>query len=304
MSTENTHRTVTIAGQPVRVERVSARKASRAFALLRHVSKRIPDLTDRWTDYRREYRDKNVRLLSRPEARVRFPPQVVIDPVSGAPIREPDTIVVDVGGDSQEQPNPRAGELVTIPSAVDRMTEQDWQAAGDRYPLHEDPTLPELVLHVFDMALEVAEAHVYRLLALFTMSNEDVAAAHKDGSLEDTLAERADDLLDEAMADEVLELAVACGEVVDEQFRRKVDELGDRAGNALRLFGMGPTRTSGPPNGQQTSTPDSSTDGPSRSAPDGPPTSSSTPTTSSSSESESSQTTPEPELEPNAIGSE
>jgi hypothetical protein len=298
MSTET--RTVTIGGKAMHVERVSARKASRAMALLRHINREAKGITRSLEEFERDYLERNLRYITRPEARVRFPPQVVLDPETGAPVREPATIVVDVGGDSEEQPNPRAGELVTFPSAVDRMSEADWQAAGNQYPVRERPPLYAIAMHAFEDALELAEDHVYRLLALFVMSNEDVTRRYKEGTLEEELTAGADRLLDEAMADELMELAVVCGELVDTQFRSKARELGDRLGNALRLFGLGPstptTTTSTPPNGPTSSTPSSSIASPSSSEPDGPPTSSSTPITTSSSESEPSPTEPDPAM--------
>lgn len=277
-------RTVTIAGRAERVERVSARKASRAFALLKHINRQAKDLAKRVDAFEREWREEHVTMLTRAEARVRFPRTLVLDPETGAPVTH-------------------EGELVYAPSAIDAMTAEDWQATSDRYPVHEAAPGYAVLMYAFEEALDVAEAHVYRLLALLLMDNETVTAKWKDGSLDDDLATAADDLLDGAMADEVLELAVVCAEVLEDQFRSKLDTLGDRTGNLLRLFGMRPSTTSSTsPNGPTTSPPSSSTDTPSSSAPDGPPTSSSTPTIDSSSESVSSPTTPEPELEPTPIG--
>lgn len=277
------HKTVSIGGEAKRVEPVSARKASRAFALLRHISKRIPDLAGLWGKAAADYREQNTRKLSRAQARLEYPPRPLIHPQTLEALREP--VLLDNG-----EPNPHAGDLVMVPSAIDRLTDADWEASGNVLEVPDEPHNGVMVMAILEPALELAEAHVFRLLALFLMSNEDVARRHKDGTLDDELEIAADWLLDNALGDEVLELAVVCGETVDEQFRRKASELGDRVGNALRLVGLAPTTrtttTSPMENGANSSTPSSSTDGPESS--DGPPTSSSMPTGDSSPDSESS----------------
>lgn len=283
--------TVTVAGEAVRIEPVSARKASRAFALLRHINRRAKDLAKSVDRFEREWRDEHVTMLTRPEARVQFPALLILDPETGTPVKDPDT-----------------SELIYRPSPVDTMSETDWQATDGRYPVHERAPGYAVAMHAFDDAVEVAEAHVYRLLALLLMPNDEVSRRHREGTLDDELDQAANDLLDTAMADEVFELAVVCAEVLDEQFNTKMDELGDRAGNAMRLLGMGKRTTSSssttPPSGPTTSTPDSSTDTPSSNGQAGHPTPSSTPTTDSSSESAPSPTEPEQPPTPELQGSE
>lgn len=271
---------ITVGAQTVTIERVSARKAAVALGLIRALSRAVPDLQRNWSKFVTEYERENALELNRAQARVRYPPRLVYD-AEGQPLKDD------------------AGELVFSPSIVDSLTEEDWERAGHVLRLPKTPTTPEQIIAVLDEALGVAEDHVYRLLALFTMSNADVKAYRRDGSLDERLQGLADDLLDDAMADEVLELAVVVGETVDTQFRAKASELGDRMGNALRVFGMSPT-TTGPstsPDGPSTAKPSSSTD----SAPPttGSPTPSSTsPTTSSSPSEGSSPQTTEPERTP------
>lgn len=278
-------RSVTIGGEAIRVERVSARKASRALALLRHISRQVPGLATRWAEAEAEYRRTHVDVLSRAEARIRFPDRPLITSDAeglDVPVREPETL-------EDGKPNPRAGDLIMVPSPISRMTEADWENSNQRLELAQDPPNPApMVMAVLDDALELAEEHVYKLLALFTISNEDVARFRKEDRLDEELEVRADRLLDTAFADELLELAVVCGELVDDQFTRKTRELGERMGKALRLVGMGPpaspsSRTSPTTSGPTDSTPSSSTDGPESS--DGGPTSPSTPSSPSSTDS-------------------
>lgn len=230
--------TLTLAGQDVTLERVSARKASRILAELRAITAAVPDITRAIGEFVRSYEATNMLELNRTQARYQLPDRTA------------------------------------------HMTDADWQAADGVLRLPESPATPEVIAAVFPLALDLAEEHVYRLLALFTMSNSDVKRARREGTLAERLEERADDLLDDAGFDELLELAVVVGEVIDAQVRGKVEALGDRLGNAMRLLGMAPTRSSSSP----ASEPAQSTS----SSPDDEPTDDSEPTAGSSTPSSSS----------------
>lgn len=261
----------TIAGQPVDLERPSARKASRALAILRALSKAVPDVQKAWARARTDYERDNFVELDRVQARMRYPARPLLDD-DGKPILKDD------------------GELTFLPSPVDAMSDADWDAAGGVFRMPQSPTVGEQAAAVLDLALELAEEHVYRLLALFTMSNADVTRHWRAGDLGAVIDDVADDILDRAYADEVLELAVACGEIVDDQFTTRIEALGDRLGNLGRLFGWTPTAK--PTAEEATSTdspsssrPTSSTDSPAPADTDGPSTPSSTSPGSSSSSS-------------------
>lgn len=278
-------RTVRLGNREVTIERVSGRKASRAFAELKAVGKAVPELVNSWGRFQAEYESTHSVELDRAQAEFRYGPEPLVR--EGELVRYPED-------------HRLAGEPVMVPGPLASMTEESWAAAGNKLRLPRSPSFGESLAAIMPDALEVAEEHVYRLLALFTMENADVKAHRKDGTLPTKLDELADELLDDAGADELLELAVVCGEVVEDQFVSKTEELGDRLGNALRLLGMDPAkvRAQTTPQGPQTtdsttppeeepstatsspSNPTSSTDSP---APgDGPPTSSSTnPSTSS-----------------------
>lgn len=234
-------RTLTIAGREVTVERVSARKASRAFAILRGVSDKLPAIVGRLGEASAEYERTHYIELDRAQAWRRY----------GAP-----TPLVEDG----EFVRDGAGEIVTVPSGIASMSEDDWQAAGNKLRVPQEAPDEYKWAAVFDRALELAEDHVYRLLALLTMSNDDVKRAWRAGTLKDDVDDLVEDLIDDAYADELLELAVVCGEVVDEQFTSKVRSLGtSRLGNALRLLGIDPTTMGSQTPQGPTQTPESTT---------------------------------------------
>jgi hypothetical protein len=278
--------TVELGGRIVSIERPTGLKASRALALMRALSKAMPDLQSDLARFRREYERENVLELDRVQAKLRFPPRPLVDDAGEYLVDEHD-------------------EVRYMPSPVDRLTDEDWVNAGGVYKIAASPSTPEVIAALFDRALEVAEEHVYALLALFTIGNRELKAARAAGGLEELIASTVEELLDDAYADELLELAVVVGETVDHHFVRKTRELGARTGKALRLLGIDlPTKVRPQEEQAETTTSSStSTDTPSDSRPssstdtaastDGPPTSPSTPRgTSSSSSADSANGTP------------
>lgn len=282
-------RTLTLGTRTVTVERPNGYKATRAIAGVRALSKAFPELQGDLARFRQAYEADNVVALDRVQAKLRFPPRPILDEDGAVRLDED-------------------GTPLLLPSPVDRLTEEDWTEAGGLYRMPSTPSTEEMVMAVLDRALEVAEEHVYRFLALFTVSNDDLRRYRRDGTLEERLDEAAADLLDDAYADEVMELAVVIAETVDHHFRRKASDLGDRLGKTLATFGLGrPSRQSPAPapaaatssDGPSASTPTSSTDSPAP-TPDGPPTpSSGSPTTSSSPSASASTRTRNGEPSPN-----
>lgn len=282
-------RVIELGGTEYRLERPSGRKASRALALLRALSRAVPQVSRALEAFTAEYESRNVIALDRVQAAVRFPPSPLLDPETREPMRDP------------------AGELVLAPSRIAHLTDEDWERAGQVYRIPRSPSWGEQAMAVLDVALEQGEEHVYRLLAVFLIPNSELKALWRGdaGALAARIDELVDDVLDDAYADEVLELAVAVGELVDGTFIAKARALGDRLGNLGRLFGLAsPTSPATP---TPTEAPAPSSDGPSSSTPasstasatpttDGAPTTPSTPPTSSpsSSSAESPTTPPEP----------
>lgn len=246
--------TIDVGERTYTIERPSGAKASRALALLRALSSAVPEVQERIAQFTREYRESNTIYMTPAEARARYPGEVIRDAM-GDPLIAED------------------GRVRMTPSPIAGITAEDWAASNNRLPLRAEPSFQEQIVAAFDIGLETAEDHLYKLLALFTLSNAEIKAGRADGTLDDLIETRANELLDDGYADEIIELAVVCGETVDNHFRRKVRQLGDRLGNALRLIGLGPDRLPTQPtedaqpqttssDGPSSSTPASSTDSP------------------------------------------
>jgi hypothetical protein len=135
------------------------------------------------------------------------------------------------------------GVPVMGPDPLGHLTEEDWQASGNRLRIPRSPSTEERVAAVFPMALEVAEEQTLALLALLSMTNEEYDAAAA-GDVKAAIKARQEELLSAPMYD-MLELAIAAGEMVEQEFIGRVKrELADRLPNALRLFGMSPSSRS------------------------------------------------------------
>lgn len=264
---------IRLGDRDVRVERPSGRKASVALSLLKAITRAVPDLSSKYGRFVTEYEASHYVDLDRTQARLRFPQRPVFTP-------EGDLLTDD------------AGDPVMAPSLVDSMTDEDWERSGQKLRLPRNPGREEIIAALLPDVVDTAEQEVAKLLTLFTLPNSDVKTWRRDGSLPDKLTEAADTLLDDCGIDEIIELAVIVGEVLDASTRAKVEALGDRAGKALRVFGLGrpatpteetPTTDEIPGTPPTTSTQTSSTDsdGPS----DGPPTPPSMPTGASFAES-------------------
>lgn len=233
-------RTIELGDRTITVEPPSGRKASRAFALIRAIGKEAPALVEAWGEFETDYAATHYMELDRVNAELRYGPEPLV--VEGEVIRHQDG-------------HPRAGEPVMLPGALESMTDEAWRSVDNKLRLPKAPPLEAKVLNIVrHEAIDDAEENVYRLLALFAMSNADVKAYRRGGTLNEELDRLVDELLDDAGLDELAELAVTVGEVIDEQFRRKASLQGDRLGNALRVLGLEPRtlRPQTPPQPPQT----------------------------------------------------
>jgi hypothetical protein len=233
----------------------SLRKGLRVLHTLRWISQSVPQILKAWADFTREYEAANVTEIDRAFARVEYAPRPLMDeePLLGDDGRA----ITDQLGQALVRRTPRLVDGVPVmgPDPLAHLTEEDWQASGNRLRIPRSPSVEERVAAIFPMALEVAEEQTLALLALLSMTNEEYDAAAKGKGAKDAQAAidaRKDELLSAPMYD-MLELAIAAGEMVEQEFvGRAKRELADRLPNALRLFGMSPSSRSETPTTSQT----------------------------------------------------
>jgi hypothetical protein len=223
---ESGARTATLGGRLLEIQRPNGVKAARALAELKGAGSAVTKVTEEWGDYVQRFERSHAVELDRAQARLRY----------GQPL----PIITDTGeAVVYPEGHPQAGEVAYAPSQLDALTEADWQSAGNVLRRPASPSMAQTIGAVLPTALEAGEDRVWTLLALFTLENTAVALARKTGTLDKVLEDRVEELLGDAFADELLELAVAVGETIDYYVRGKVEDLGERVGNALRLVGIG-----------------------------------------------------------------
>jgi len=177
----------------------------------------------------------------------------------------------------------RAQAEYQLGAAVKQISEKAWEQAGGELVLPRSPTLEEQVMTIYPELMDKAEEHVLCVLALIATTSRDLEEAWTEGgdsAVNDLLDKRAHELLFEADATELLELALAGAEVGRAQFA----PLGARVKALLSQLGLrdespqttNPEQTTTPPETEEPTTPapdsapqSSSTDSPT--AMDGPP---------------------------------
>ena len=217
---------VQIGGKTVTLQRFTLAKAMRVITLLSVIQKAVPELNKAMAEFRREYGENNVIALDRVQAKMRYGPQPVLGEDGEAMFKD--------------------GVLVTIPSPIDRMTEEDWQRADQTLKLRQAPNTAELAAAIFPLAFEHAEQPVMRLLALVAMPNDDVERYVASGEIWDRVDDLARDVIGKAYLEDIMELAVASAETIEGQVMQKAKGLGDRMGKLRSLFGMQATTTPSP----------------------------------------------------------
>jgi hypothetical protein len=214
-----TEHKVTIGGDPVTIPDLNGVKAIETMRLVQQVMKLAPDLIRKRTDFINQYRQDNAERLTRGEAKLRFPP---------VPIAGPDGDIV----------RDHDGRPLTMDSPIDRMTEHDWSAMNNTLTVYRNPTDMEVGLEVLDDVMDRAIDPFMRLLALAVARNDKVLEHKRAGDLHDWLLGEGEDLMARADLGELMELTVTAVEVANGQVRSKLEQLGDRWGNALSAFGM------------------------------------------------------------------
>jgi hypothetical protein len=239
-------RTVKVGSREVVLQPFSLGKGLRVLHTVRYITQSVPKILTAWGEFGRQYEAEHVTEIERSFARVEYAPRPLMDeePLLGDDGRA----ITDQLGQALVRRTPRLvdGKPVMGPDPLGHLTEQDWQANGHMLRIPRSPSTEERVAAIFPMALELAEEQTLRLLALLSMTNEEYDAATEGGkdAADKAMSERVKELKKAPMFD-ALELAVAAGEMVEEEFiGRAKRELGSRLPNVLRLFGMSPSSRS------------------------------------------------------------
>lgn len=239
---------VTIKGNEITLHEFNGRKALRAAKIVRSVGESWPEILRAVAEFRAEYEEHNAVVMDRATARHRFPLVPILD-------------------DDQQRTGPN-GELLYY-DRLGHLTEADWEASGQKLRIPQSPSKEEVFAAAFPIAFDKAEEQVLQLLALCTIDADDMGKAAREGGPEavtELLHDEAERLLDNANLGELMELAVVGSEMVERQVQEKLDALGDRVGNLLRLVGLKKPDQPTPIDESSTTKPPSSTSSPANTA--------------------------------------
>lgn len=159
----------------------------------------------------------------------------------------------------------RTAALQRFGEDLAHLTDQDWQASGNKLRMPTSPTREEIGLATFPFVLEVAEQQAIRLLALISLTNRELEDTHMEGgedAVDKQIEEEARRLLHRARIEQLLELAITGYELVEDQLEGTLREAGDRLGNLFRLLGWGPTNQEPAPAPTEESRPDTAASAP------------------------------------------
>lgn len=118
---------------------------------------------------------------------------------------------------------------------AERISEAAWETTGGEYKLKQMPTTQERLAAIWPDLLLSAEVPVLRLLAVISLSNEDLRAADEADTVDEKIEERRKELLYDGPPEELVELAVAGVNVARDQF----GPLARKAAPLLAKVGLG-----------------------------------------------------------------
>jgi hypothetical protein len=211
--------TVNVGGRQCEVQRFTLTKALRAITLLNVIQGLVPDGAQQLGEFIAEYRRTHVEELDRVQAKLQFGGEIpVID--EGKPVLKAD------------------GTLLTIPAPIEQLTEKDWERAGHVFRRREDPPTSALVAAVFPTIADRAEEPLLRLLAICIIPNDDFSRYARDGTWEEKADGVVHEILEPAYLEDVIELTVIIGEVLEGSVLAKLSEVADRSGKLLTRLGI------------------------------------------------------------------
>lgn len=178
---------VRVGDRNVTIGRFRGYKATKLMQEAAAIGKRYPRIGKDLAAFKREYAEENAITLSRTEAEYQL------------------------------------GERAKA------ITDKAWDQVGGELRLRRTPSAEEQVIRVFPDLLEHAQTGVVRILALLAASNDELRAAWDEGddkAVDEMLDAKGADLLFDADAEELLNLALAGAEVGRAQFAPLRERLG------------------------------------------------------------------------------
>lgn len=249
---------VQLSSRTVQIKDFSGRKAVRVLRTLDKIAEAAPEIQGIWQQYIKDYEASNTVDLDRAFARAQYHPEPIF---REEPVVIDDVIMYDRLGNPLIRRMPildeRTGAPMLGPDPLGHLSEQDWQASGNKLKRPRTPTTQECFVKVFPKMIELAEKQMASLFGLVCMSNDDISRYSREGDdvIRQKIAEAGDELLDEPF-DKLIELGVVCGEVISEQYQENIlGKLGPRINMMLNLVGIQVTLKSKKQRDEEAATP-------------------------------------------------
>lgn len=218
-------REVTIAGESRRIGEFSAFKAFTGLEIADEVEGEIRALFKRSAEFKREYESENYTDFPRAEARRYFAPgpmyRTVPLEVDGDPVLEDGQVVTISQPLLDEHGAPLIG-----PDPLGHLTDQDWEASGQKLRVHDSPS-PKLVQGAMvPAAFRIAKVQVLRLIALALTSNDELERwEREEKDVNEALDAEAGRLQHKASIGELMEVAYAVVEEAQAQLSGPFDRI-------------------------------------------------------------------------------
>lgn len=210
---------VQIAGETVYIERPSTLKGTRGLVAFQEIGNRVPEVIDAIGDFRTKYMRANGVAMSRAQAKAEFSPRPLV--LDGEFLRDD------------------KGEIIYGQGDLDSISEADWERSDQSLVIPgAPPDEPLLALAILPKITQDAPDQLFRLLAIFLVSNADLKAWRIDGSIDNMIERAGYQLQEDSFLDELPLIVTAIGEVMDQNLRRQFSEIGDRMGEVMAAFGL------------------------------------------------------------------
>jgi hypothetical protein len=211
---------VTIGGNERTVPVLNGVRALESLRLIQEIMQVAPDVMRKRAAFIKTYGEENAEILSRGQAKVRFPPRPVYNAQTGDP-------VLDENGQ------------VRLVDPLGRISEHDWASMSNALVIKPAPGDLEVGLVMVQDVLSKALLPFTRLLGLLMANNGDVLThMFNDSDLDEWLEKEGRKILNDADIDELIELVIVAIEVSNNRVKKKLEKMGDRVGNVLSVFGL------------------------------------------------------------------
>ena len=166
------------------------------------IGNRVPEVIDAIGDFRTKYMRANGVAMSRAQAKAEFSPRPLV--LDGEFLRDD------------------KGEIIYGQGDLDSISEADWERSDQSLVIPGAlPDEPLLALAILPKITQDAPDQLFRLLAIFLVSNADLKAWRIDGSIDNMIERAGYQLQEDSYLDELPLIVTAIGEVMDQNLRMK-----------------------------------------------------------------------------------